>query len=235
MISIAIVEDNADEASILEKHLKRYSVESDEPVTMERFDSGFQFIDGYTARYDVVFMDIEMPGMDGMTTARKLREIDTKVFLIFITRMAKYAVSGYKVDAMDYFLKPVHYSDIRMRMGRIRHSKEKESIVLNIPVQGGIQRLQTDDLLYVESIGHDLYLHTTKKKSPILYRGSSMKKMEEELEKAGFFRCNTSYIVNLKYCREIKGFTVTIGDEELQISRPRKKDFMAALMSSFRL
>ena len=62
-----------------------------------------------------------------------------------------------------------------------------------------------------------------------------MKKMEEELEKAGFFRCNTSYIVNLKYCREIKGFTVTIGDEELQISRPRKKDFMAALMSSFRL
>lgn len=113
LFSIAIVEDNDMEAQVLKEYLQRYASEMDSTIEIVRFNSGFKFLDGYKAKYDAVFMDIEMPDMDGMTAARKLRTYDKNIAIIFVTNMAKYAINGYEVDALDYFLKPVHYSDIK--------------------------------------------------------------------------------------------------------------------------
>ena len=233
LFSIAIVEDNDMEAQILKEYLERYASETGNTIEIVRFSSGFKFLDGYKAKYDVVFMDIEMPDMNGMKTARKLRTYDKNIVIIFVTNMAKYAINGYEVNALDYFLKPVHYSDIKMRMERIRQMLENRGAMFTIPFQGGVKRLSSNEILYVESISHTMIFHTDS--GEYTNRGMSMKQIEENLIKCGFFRCNTCYIVNLKYCRGIDGNTVIVGDKELQISRARKKDFMEALIKNFQI
>ena len=106
LISVAIVEDNSTESENLYSLLKLYGDDVGVEIKITKFDNGFKFLDGYKAVYDVVFLDIEMPDMDGMTVARKLREFDRSIFVVFVTNIAKYAIHGYEVDALDYFLKP---------------------------------------------------------------------------------------------------------------------------------
>lgn len=233
MISVAIVEDNALEAESLSECLKLYEKEVNEQLSIKLFDSAFEFIDGYKADYDVVFMDIEMPDMDGMTAARRLRAADSEVFIIFVTNMAKYAVQGYQVNALDYFLKPVQYHDLKMRMERVRSAKKFDNEMISIAYQGGVKRFGISEIIYIESVSHTITYHTES--GNYSCRGKSMRQLETELKDKGFSRCNTCYIVNLKFCREVKDNCVVVGYEELQISRSRKKQFIAELARSFRI
>ena len=68
--------------------------------------------------YDIVFMDIELPGINGMEAAHRLREIDQQVILIFVTNMAQFAVKGYEVDALDYIIKPAQYGPLSIKLDR---------------------------------------------------------------------------------------------------------------------
>jgi len=227
VISIAIVEDQKKDADVLREYLLRYASEAGESIEIECFSSGVHFLDPYTAKYDLIFMDIEMPSMNGMTAARKLRELDQQVKLIFVTNMAKYAIQGYSVGAIDYILKPVLYFDIKMRMERLREILGYSEAAITLPVQGGVKKFRPRDIYYVESLSHSITFHTTT--GDHLAR-RSMNEWERELKGLGFFRCSTSYIVNLRYVQEVKGNSVFVRDVELQIARARKKDFLSALM-----
>ena len=227
VISIAIIEDTKADAAVLREFLQRYASETGETVETEWFPSGLRFLNPYVAKFDLIFMDVEMPDLDGMTAAQKLRELDRQVKLIFVTNMAKYAIQGYSVGAMDYILKPVRYPDIKMRMERVRETLGYSEAAISIPYQGGLKKFRPQDIYYVESVSHSITFHTTTGDYPAR---RSMNEWERELSGLGFSRCNTSYIVNLKYVREVKGNSVLVGNTELQISRARKKDFLNALM-----
>lgn len=228
----AIVEDNKTAAEQMAAHLRRYAEETGEPIVTSTFYTALSFLDGYPAIYDVVFMDIELPDLNGIEAARRLREMDSNVFLIFVTNMAKYAINGYEVNALDYFLKPVFYSDLKMRMERIRNARSRDGYSFTLPVQGGAYRFSADQVVYIESSGHTLTFHTVE--GIYTMRGPSMRELETQLSAHGFARCNTCYIVNLRYCKSVDGTTVNVNGEELQISRSRKKQFMSALTGMFR-
>ncbi len=230
MISVAIVEDNSTESENLYSLLKLYGDDVGVEIKITKFDNGFKFLDGYKAVYDVVFLDIEMPDMDGMTVARKLREFDRSIFVVFVTNIAKYAIHGYEVDALDYFLKPARYHDIKMRMETVRKQKAVFDFSILIPFQGGIKKLSVNEIIYIESRAHDITFHTES--GDFINRGATLKQYENDLTAHGFFRCNTCYIVNLKYCTAVNESMVRCGKEELQISRARKKDFMRAILRS---
>ena len=104
-MQIAIVEDNVSEAEVLEKYLNRFAKESATEINCTRFSDGAEFLDGYRHNWDLILFDIEMPRMNGMETARKIRETDKDVVIIFVTQMAQYAIEGYSVNALDYILK----------------------------------------------------------------------------------------------------------------------------------
>lgn len=227
MLWVAIVENQKSDADILQQHLLRYAEETGETVGTQWYPSGVEFLDPYTAHFDLIFMDIEMPDLDGMATARRLRELDQQVRLIFITNIAKYAIEGYSVGAMDYILKPVHYSDIKMRMERVRELLGKCEATVTIPSQSGMHKFRPREIYYVESLSHSITFHTS---AGDYAARRSMNEWERELEGLGFYRCNTSYIVNLRYVREVRGNSVFVGDVELQIARARKKGFLEALM-----
>ncbi len=224
---MAIVENDEFDAATLKKYVQQYGSEFGDAIETTIFGSGALFLRDYSPKYDLVFMDIEMPGMNGMETAKELRNVDTIVKLIFVTNMANYALQGYAVGALDYILKPIRYPDICMRMERIRQMLTYGDKKITIPFQGGVKILQPQEIIYVESYSHQITFHTT---SGDFSTRKSMNYWEETLMNLGFARCSTSYIVNLKYCREVDGYLLKIENKEIQISRARKKDFMKLLM-----
>ena len=118
MYKIALVDDEFESAELLSHHIEKYANDCGILFNISRFKNGLNFIEDYTPEYDIVFMDIDMPQMNGLEAVEKLREIDSAVLVVFVTYLSKYATHGYKYDALDYMVKPISYSAFRITMDR---------------------------------------------------------------------------------------------------------------------
>lgn len=227
MIKIAIVEDDPEQAKQLEDNIRRYSDEEDYPVSVSVYYNVVSFLEKYTGEFDVIYMDIMMPMMNGMDAAHILREKDEKVILIFVTSMRQYAIQGYEVAASDYIVKPVKYPEFRLKFTKlVSRLKKNERADIVLKTDTGLVRITPDQIEYVEVAGHHCVYHTEIGE----YRQyQTMKSVESALSKASFARCNNFLLVNLASVRGVDGMTVIVGGEKLQISHPRKKAFLAAL------
>lgn len=227
MLRVAIVEDDPTCSALLQEFLSRYGDENGEALDVTVFADGLDIVENYRPVYDVILLDIEMPQLDGMTAAQRIRAFDPTVVLIFITNMAQYAIRGYEVDAMDFVLKPVNYFAFSLKLKKavsaIRVRAKRE---LMLPLDGGMKRVPAADISYIEVLGHKLNVHVGN----VLYTLSgSLREMEELLAGEHFVRCNKCYLVNLRHITDVRQNTLTAGGNELQISRPRKKEFLQAL------
>lgn len=232
MLRVGIIDDDAGDTERLKAALLRYEKETGEKLDIVCFDDGAKLIGNYKKGLDVLFLDIEMPGVDGMSLATKIREADENVAIIFVTNFSGYAVEGYRVNAMDYFLKPVTYGGVRFRMEQVRMRAEERLPVIMFTTPGGeIKRMATSRIYYIEIMDHEVTYHTVSGNYSVS-RGESLKQMEKQLARAGFARCSASYLVNLMWCRDITGDELLVGGDKIKISRRMKKDFMAALGSS---
>ncbi len=226
MIRIAIVEDDKNQAALLENHIKQFAKHGNKAVDVRIFYNVINFLDPYTADYDIVFMDIMMPMMNGMDASRVLREKDENVMLIFVTSMRQYAVQGYEVDAADFIVKPVSYLEFALKFTRALARLEKgQSKTIVIKTKSGFVRLSPDQITYVEVSGHYCVFHT---KNSEYKQYQTIKNVEANLNTGSFERCNNYLLVNLAYVEKIDGMSVFVGGDELQISNPRKKAFTEA-------
>lgn len=227
MLRIAVVEDDKTYAAQLKEYLVRYGTEKNQKISVALFPDGEDIVTDYSAEFDIILMDVEMTFMDGMTTAERIREKDNEVVIIFITNMPQYAIQGYKVDALDYVLKPISYFAFSQRIDRaLTRVKKKEATYITVAQKGGKKKLNVDKICYVEVRDHDLIYHSTK--GDIVTK-SSMKETEDTLGGTKFFRCNRCYLVNLEYVEDFRGNDVTVASDVIQVSRARKKAFMDAL------
>ena len=227
MLRIAVVEDDKTYAAQLKEYLVRYGTEKNQKISVALFPDGEDIVTAYSAEFDIILMDVEMTFMDGMTTAERIREKDNEVVIIFITNMPQYAIQGYKVDALDYVLKPISYFAFSQRIDRaLTRVKKKEATYITVAQKGGKKKLNVDKICYVEVRDHDLIYHSTK--GDIVTK-SSMKEAEDTLGGTKFFRCNRCYLVNLEYVEDFRGNDVTVASDVIQVSRARKKAFMDAL------
>ena len=227
MLRIAVVEDDKTYAAKLKEYLVRYGTEKNQKISVALFPDGEDIVTDYSAEFDIILMDVEMTFMDGMTTAERIREKDNEVVIIFITNMPQYAIQGYKVDALDYVLKPISYFAFSQRIDRaLTRVKKKEATYITVAQKGGKKKLNVDKICYVEVRDHDLIYHSTK--GDIVTK-SSMKEAEDTLGGTKFFRCNRCYLVNLEYVEDFRGNDVTVASDVIQVSRARKKAFMDAL------
>ncbi|MDO4491481.1 MAG: LytTR family DNA-binding domain-containing protein [Lachnospiraceae bacterium] len=226
MFTVAIVEDEVSCSRILTEFLNRYGEEKGLEFKIVHFRNGLDIVDQYTPIYDLIFLDIDMPLMDGLSAAEKIRRKDESVVIMFVTNLAQYAIRGYEVNALDYVLKPITYDAFSLKIFKAINTLNRRtgrSIVLF--KNGEAVKISLNQLQYVEILNHRLIYHTMLGD---FHEFKSMKEAEKELGE-GFARCNQCYLVNLKLVKGIKDDCVMVGNDRLRISRPKKKVFMARL------
>ena len=222
MIRVAIVEDEAEIREQLMGYVQRYTRQYGTAFEVKTFADGLEILEDYRPVYDLILLDIEMKHLDGMETARRIRELDPDVMLVFITNMAQYAIKGYAVGALDYVLKPVPYFAFSQQLQKVEAQlRRRTRHYLAVPVEGGLRRLDTSRIYYIESEGHRVDFYT---EAP-----GALKALEEKLADRPFARCNSGYLVNLAQVQAVQQNTVEVGPYELQVSRPKRKSFLAAL------
>lgn len=223
MYRILIVEDTPAEADRLAAHLACYEHETGEAFLVERLTNAIDFLER-RPRADLIFMDIQMPGINGMEAAEILRGYDEETPLVFVTNLAQYAVQGYAVDALDFLVKPVSYDAFRPRMDRaLRVMRRKVGATVVLPSPEGERIVAMKDIAYVDMLRHDLYYHLVGEAESLRLRGS-MKAAEAELSPHGFLRISSGCLVNMAQVKLVRQGSVVLGDgTELFFSRARKR------------
>lgn len=223
MIRIAVVEDNKESCNQICRCIERYAKEENIRIEIKAYSDGIHIVDEFHGQYDIIFCDIQMKVMDGLETARKIREKDQNVVLIFITNLAQYAIQGYEVEAIGYLLKPFNYITFSLYMKRavkIVQNSAVEYLVLEF--KGGVKRYSLDDIYYIDYAKHYAWFHMKDGLEKALM---SVKDLEIKLTGKSFSKCNSGCIVNLKYVSGIQGNLAVVNDEMIAISRSRKKQF----------
>ena len=229
MYQIAVAEDEQYTFEQIRGYLDRYASENQLDLQITHFSNGFEISDSYIPKYDIILMDVDMPLVNGITAAKKIREQDTSVIIIFITNLSQYAIQGYSVQAFDYILKPLSYFPFSQFFGRaVSRVKQYEQIpYCSIRMKETIQKVAIPDIYYVEIRNHTLYYHTA---SGIFQVTGKMKDVEDQLAPHHFSRCNSGYLVNLFHVDRIQELDACVHGDILPVSRSRKKEFSTALL-----
>ena len=226
MIRIAICEDDPAAASLCRTYIERYEHEAGTPCSIRTFTDAVNFLDAFHAgAFDLIFMDIQMPVLNGLDAAKMLRKTDPAVILVFVTDLKNHAVDGYTVDAMDYIVKPMNYLKFSVVMKRAERRVQKKSEELFLTSGGDAFRVAVEDILYVEVDRNRCFYHTA---DGVIEIWSSLKKEKERLKAYPFALANSCYLVNLAHIKGITGDTVRVGNEGLAISRSKRRELMEA-------
>ena len=141
MYQIAIVDDEKIFTDQLEEYMVQYQKENPAEFQVEVFHSSIGFLETFQKDYDLILLDVEMPGLNGMELAHKIREVDEQVVLMFITNMAQYAIHGYSVGALDFVTKPLNYYTFAMKLTRaLKRVPKKEATWIMLPLPDGVKR-----------------------------------------------------------------------------------------------
>lgn len=234
MVKIGLVEDDPSCTDRILSFAKKYQSETQEEVIVKAYRNGFDFLEEYVSDFDIVFMDIEMPHINGLETAKKLRAIDSVVPLVFVTVMAQLAIKGYEVQATDFIVKPIAYFNFKSKVDKaVECIKKDRAVVLQLTDnEGGKKFISSSELYYVESIAHRCIFHTCNGN---YYRFVSISEIEKKLQDFRFARSDNSYVVNTVYVVGVNKDSVEMKNGDIvPISRSRKKRFMEKLTGSFR-
>lgn len=230
MVHIAVVEDEKKDREQIMAYIERYADENAETVKIAQFENARQFLLNYNPIYDLVLLDIQMPHLDGMQAAQRLREIDPEVLVVFITNMSNYAVKGYSVHALDFVVKPVAYYNFAVMLARaIRIAKMKSDAVI-LKTQKGSMKIPLDSISFVEALGHQVVYHTDGGEIRLW---ETLKQQEAKLPEDRFVRCSNYCVVNLKHIDGVRGNTVMVSGTEITITRTQKQKFMHSLLEYY--
>lgn len=230
MLRIAVVEDQTETREDLCRFIRQYAEEHKLQMELRAYEDGADIAKDYTIGRDIIFLDVEMPTLDGFGTAEAIRAVDPNVALVFVTNMAQYAIRGYEVDALDYVLKPLSYVQFCTKLSRaIRRAQQRKGGQVTLQLTGSdLQVLDTGEIDYLETSCRMLHYHTSK---GIFSVRASLQSAEKELVKYHFARCNQCYLVNLAHVRGIEDGFVLVGEDRLEVSRRQRAAFMTALAS----
>lgn len=229
---IAVIDDEKEIRETLCGYIDQFSEESGAKIETAAFQSGDALLEDYQQVWDILMFDIDMPGTNGMETAKQVRRKDPNVVILFITNVAQYAIEGYGVDAVDYILKPISYYEFAMKFHRAvaKAAYAGERAVMVDTVEG-TRRIRINEILYIEVMAHYIYVHTQNRSFKV--RGN-MKEWEEELKPFGFCRIHKSYLVNLGKIESIQGKELKVGGHSIQVSRNYRDSFMQEYMKFYR-
>lgn len=229
-LNIAICDDE----EIIREQIKELTEKEKSGLCMELYETGDALL-ASGKQFDIVFLDIQMEGTDGIETAKRLRQRDGDTILIFITGIREYVFEAFDVAAFHYLLKPIEEEKFREVFRRAerelekRKSKRRETVF--IKTRNRSFSLEKDSILYIESRGKKVEIHTT---GETIEAYASMNEMEGQLG-GGFFRCHRGYLVNMAYVAEYDSGSITLNNGEyVYLAKEKYGEFVKAYMRYLR-
>ena len=190
---IAICDDNKIDRTYLNNLVKIWLKDKEDTATISEFESGESFLFDYEDNdYDILLLDIEMAGIDGVEVAKKVREKNDLMQIIFITGYSDYIADGYDVAALNYLMKPIKEEKLFSVLGKAKEKLAKNERVITLEANGQYYRIPLYKIRYVEVLANYLTIHANEEVK-IKMTLSNFEKMLDER----FIRIGRSFIVNL--------------------------------------
>lgn len=228
MYRALVVEDEPSEAQRLSDYLRRYGDAHGEAFHITWIKSAMEMLSD-KGRYDLILLDIDLPGISGMEAAQLMRVYDETTPIIFVTNLAKYAVKGYEVGATGFIVKPVTWGNLSMNLDRaMRAIKQNAGRSVMVPTEDGMRVVPFSTIVYVEVTGHRLTYHLES--GELLEARGSLGQLEDALSGAPIIRVAKSCLVNMDkiVLMRPQSLQMVTGDT-LSISRTRKREVVDAV------
>lgn len=227
-LHIAVVDNEKEALDSNVLMIERFADANKIAKSISTYLNPFDFLNA-KEEFDVVFMDIDMPAINGMDVANEMRKRKQKIDIIFITNLPQFAVDGYKVNALDFVIKPITYANISFALDKV---VEKKRNVLNgyffLKIGGFLRRFDNDEMLYFEMANHNILMYLNN--GEILKIRGSLKLIEEVVNDNVFVKINSGIVINLSKVKTFEdGVVIMVNNERLPISRSHKKDFATRL------
>ena len=233
MYKVAIIDDEKSVAAEIRALLEEYGSERKAEFQIQEYGSGDEFLRGGDADFDIILLDINMPGSNGIQVAKRIRRANGEAVIIFCTNYAQYALNGYEVNALGYLIKPIKKGPFWRNLDRtlnVLRNKRQEKLL--VKTKDGQVVVNPSDIVYIEVERHNLFFHILAERgtSELRTRGT-MREMFDRLQSMNFAKCSACYLVNMEHITSVqKGVVCCTGGANLFISRKFQKEFMARFM-----
>ena len=234
---VAILEDQEVDSKRLRGFLKRYGEEHGVELTATVYRDGTELLDGYEGGFDLLFMDIELPQMNGMITAERVREMNEQIPIIFTTNMAQYAIKGYEVGALGFMVKPISYVLFENYLTKAlaicrRNEQLRASSTVKLGNGSSFRQLNMDEIVCIVK-DRNYLVYRLSSGEEIRERGA-MKDVLPRFENTTIKQCATGCLVNLRHIRKKERNEVYLPDVTFSITMPFRKSFTQELMNYMR-
>lgn len=223
MIEIAICDDDWVFLESVKKRMAEYFQQKNiEDYHIVVFDSSFSCCESMKngVVFDVIFLDITMPGMSGLEFARQIREQNDMVILIFMTAFLDYAMEGYRLQVLRYILKDMIDELLPECMDTIISKLTIEMTKIEYAFVEGKMQISVKNIVYIESDKHKLWFHMKDGRKYSLY--DKLDNIESKLQAFCFLRIHKSFLVNMEYIKELSNYHVALSSGVL-LSVPRER------------
>ena len=228
MVTFAICEDEPYFSAKLESLLAEYGCRRKFKPLVRRFTGGEALL--HSGReFDIILMDIRLPGADGLEIVQRLRECGSGSQLIFITAYPEYVFRAFDVDAVHYLVKPVSADRLFAALDKavIRAKAARETAYLVVNAAGGSRKIAFRELLYCEAMDHQITIHTLT--GEVRFFGT-LDSIQEQLD-SRFYRCHRSFLVNMEFVTALEpGSAVLEGGGKALVSRRKQQAFAHRLL-----
>ena len=230
-MKIAIVDDDVNDRELLIQLIKASLEHEAYALDITQFDSGESLLEAFEPeQFDICFLDIYMKKLNGMETARKLREISCNVPIVFLTASPDYAIESYEVQASGYLLKPFSEEKLKTLINRILKTDMKRRVAIKSKRQ--YRYPYTDEIMYIESDRHNVTLHLSDGSEIVTV--DKLVELEKRINENRFLHCHQSYLVNMDFITDVKDDFILSNGEIIPIRVRGRKEMADTYYSYFK-
>lgn len=234
---IAVCDDMDEDIQYIVSAVNSWAEKERVTADIEKFSSAESFLFTYAERkdFDILLLDIEMQSMSGMELAKKIREENDTVQIIFITGFPDFMSEGYEVSALHYLMKPVSAQKLSEVLNRAVSKLNKKEKSVMFTVNSELMRIAVSDIISVEAFAHSCMVTTVKSSFEVKLSITNIEKMLSEAANEAFVRCHRSYIAGVKYIKGISKTEVLLDNGfKIPLSRSNYQSVNQAFIRYFR-